>query len=201
MKVIKEYIFPTVAHVFDNVLEPEHIDSMKEDIIKGSIEKKRGNWQSNPRLHEHKKYKALSDKALEAAKYVLNEQTYEYDTCYITNMWSNILKPGEMHKPHTHSNNLLSGVFYVQSDEGANIQMYDPRPQADVLRPQPKKYTKENSSIWFFPSITNRMILFPSWLQHLVPINQSKNDRISIAFNFMLKGKIGSEHNYQSAEF
>ena len=116
-------------------------------------------------------------------------------------MWSNILKPGEMHKPHTHSNNLLSGVFYVQSDEGANIQMYDPRPQADVLRPQPKKNTKENSSIWFFPSITNRMILFPSWLQHLVPINQSKNDRISIAFNFMLKGKIGSEHNYQSAEF
>lgn len=201
MQVIKEYIFPTVAHVFDEVLEPEYIDSMKEHIIKGSIEKKRGNWQSNPRLHEHKKYKALSDKALEAAKYVLNEQTYEYETCYITNMWSNILKTGEMHKPHTHSNNLLSGVFYVQSDEGANIQMYDPRPQADVLRPQPKKYTKENSSIWFFPSITNRMILFPSWLQHLVPINESKNDRISIAFNLMLKGKIGSEHNYQSAEF
>ena len=129
------------------------------------------------------RYKALSDKALEAAKYVLNEQTYEYDTCYITNMWSNILKPGEMHKPHTHSNNLLSGVFYVQSDEGANIQMYDPRPQADVLRPQPKKYTKENSSIWFFPSITNRMILFPSWLQHEVPTHTCDHDRIMISGN------------------
>ena len=201
MKVIKETIFPTVTHIFDNVLEPEYIDSMKEDIINESIENKRKQWQSNPRLHQHKKYKALADKALEAAKYVLNEQSYEYDVCYITNMWSNIMKPGEMHRPHTHSNNLLSGVFYIQSDQGANIQMYDPRPQADVLRPQPKNYTKENSTIWFFPSITNRMIMFPSWLQHYVPINESKNDRISIAFNVMLKGKIGSPEEYQSAEF
>ena len=28
-------------------------------------------------------------------------------------MWSNVLKPGETHRPHTHSNNILSGVFYV----------------------------------------------------------------------------------------
>ena len=201
MQVIKEYIFPTVTHVFDNVLEPEYIDSMKEDIIKGSIEKKRGNWQSNPRLHQHKKYKALADSVLEASKYILDEQTYQYESFYITNMWSNILKPGEMHKPHTHSNNLLSGVYYVQSDEGANIQMYDPRPQADVLKPQPKDLTKENSPVWFFPSITNRMIMFPSWLQHYVPTNQSKNDRISIAFNIMLKGQVGRPEEYQSADF
>ena len=40
-----------ILHLFDNVLEQEYIDSMKEDIIKGSIEKARGNWQSNPKIH------------------------------------------------------------------------------------------------------------------------------------------------------
>jgi len=201
MKVTKEWIFPTVTHLFDYVLEPEYIDSMKEDIIKSSIEKQRGNWQSDSKLHLNKKYKALADKVLEASNFILNEQKYEFEKIEITNMWSNILKPGEMHRPHTHSNNLLSGVYYIQSEKAINIQFYDPRQQADVLRPNQLEFTKENSSVWYFPSVTNRMIFFPSWLQHYVPINESKQDRISIAFNVMLKGKVGSSENYQSAEF
>ena len=116
-------------------------------------------------------------------------------------MWSNILKPGDMHRPHTHSNNLISGVFYVESDANANIQFYDPRPQAGVIFPDVKKVSDTNSSVWFFPSITNRMILFPSWLQHNVPTNTSNKDRISIAFNVMIKGIVGSSTDYQSAEF
>ena len=201
MKVTKEWIFPTVTHLFDYVLEPEYIDSMKKDIIKSSIEKQRGNWQSDSKLHLNKKYKALADKVLEASNFILNEQKYEFEKIEITNMWSNILKPGEMHRPHTHSNNLLSGVYYIQSEKAINIQFYDPRQQADVLRPNQLEFTKENSSVWYFPSVTNRMIFFPSWLQHYVPINESKQDRISIAFNVMLKGKVGSSKNYQSAEF
>jgi len=201
MKTIKEWIFPTVTYLFDDVLEPEYIDSMKKDIIKGSIETQRGNWQSHSDLHKEKKYKALADKVFEASKYILNEQKYGFEKFEITNMWSNILKPGEMFRPHTHSNNLLSGVYYVQSDEAANIQFYDPRQQADVLRPAQLEFTKENSSVWYFRSITNRMIFFPSWLQHYVPLNTSKHDRISIAFNVMLKGTVGSSSDYQSAEF
>ena len=45
------------------------------------------------------------------------------------------------------------------------------------------------------------MILFPSWLQHYVPINETKSNRISIAFNVMLKGKVGEPTNFQSANF
>jgi len=45
------------------------------------------------------------------------------------------------------------------------------------------------------------MILFPSWLSHFVPVNYSKIDRISIAFNAMLKGKVGEPTNFQSANF
>ena len=52
-----------------------------------------------------------------------------------------------------------------------------------------------------YDSLTNRMILFPSWLQHYVPINETDKNRISIAFNIMLKGKVGSSEEYQSAEF
>lgn len=198
-KYIKEQLFPTEIYICDDVLEEEYIDSMKEDILKTSTDEE--NWQSKPKLHLQPKYKELSNKILNASKLVFKDKSYIYDTFEITDMWSNILKPGENHKPHTHSNNILSGVFYVHSDMAAGIQFFDPRPAAGVLNPQVKGFTKSNATAWELSSTTNRMILFPSWLQHLVPINKSKNNRISIAFNVMLRGIVGQSTDYQSAEF
>ena len=80
------------------------------------------------------------------------------------------------------------------------IIFYDPRPQAGVLNPEVKGFTKANATAWELKSTTNRMIMFPSWLQHLVPINNSDNNRISIAFNVMLRGIVGQSTDYQSSE-
>ena len=97
MKHTKNFIFPTIVHLFDNVLEQEYIDSMKEDIIRGSIEKARSNWQSNPKIHKHPKYKALVEAINVCSKHVLDDNNFVYERFEITDMWSNILKPGEMH--------------------------------------------------------------------------------------------------------
>ena len=46
-------IFPTSVIIFDNVLEQEYIDSMKDDIISQSkinAEKRQFNWQSEKNL-------------------------------------------------------------------------------------------------------------------------------------------------------
>ena len=197
-------IFSTVIYCFDNVLDIEYVDSMREDILKSSQQNDRGNWQSedNPNLHEHPKYKNLGLKTLELSKKYMDDMLFEYNDFHITGMWSNILKPGEMHSPHTHSNNIVSGVFYVDTpDNTSAINFIDPRPQTSVIQPHASKFTKENSTIWSYPAVVNRMILFPSWLQHYVPINKSNKNRISIAFNLMLKGMVGRPNNFQSAEF
>ena len=39
-------------------------------------------------------------------------------------MWSNVLKPIETHPPHTHSNNFISGVYYVQADNDPKTSGY-----------------------------------------------------------------------------
>jgi len=202
MKVTTEKLFPTTVYCFDNVLEYEYIDSMKKDILKRN-DKETGQDPKSGLLHKEPKYKALAEKVKEAGKYVLDDLLYKYDDYEITGMWSTVLKQHAMHRPHTHSNNFYSGVFYVQSDKDAqaNIQFYDPRPQADVLTPSVKKTTKDNSHVWFWPSTQNRMLLFPAWLQHYVTPNPSVNPRISIAFNIMLKGRVGDISDYQSAEF
>lgn len=206
MKYIKEQLFPTDVYVCDGVLEQEYIDSMKEDILKRTDTNKQensGQDEESGDLQLRPKYKALANAVKDGTKYVLNNLLYEYDDFAITGMWSTVLTQRSIHRPHTHSNNLLSGVYYVQSDKDANarIHFYDPRPQADVITPTLKKLTRENSHVWFWPSFVNRMIIFPSWLQHYVEPNPSETPRISIAFNMQLKGRVGRMSDYQSAEF
>ena len=209
MKLDIQRIFPTSVFIFDNVLEQEYIDSMKDDIISQSkinAEKRQFNWQSekNNKLYELPKYKELGKMALNACIKYVNLLEYELDDIELTGMWSNVLKTGETHAPHTHSNNFISGVFYVQAEDDPNtpaINFLDPRGQTCVLQPQQKRYTLYNSTRYFYPAMVNRMILFPSWLSHYVPVNYSKTDRISIAFNAMLKGKVGEPSNFQSANF
>ena len=107
---------------------------------------------------------------------------YEYEGFNVTDMWSNVLKPGETHRPHTHSNNILSGVFYVDAEQTSGIIFTDPRPQAGVIQPDVTKQFVDNANVIKYDSLTNRMILFPSWLQHYVPINET-NSEIEIEFN------------------
>ena len=200
MKFQKQQLFPTDLYLFDNVLEVEYIDSMKLDILESAKNNPRGNWQSKPDLRKHLKYKSLVDKILQVSKIIFEDKKYIYDRFEITDMWSNILLPGETHRTHTHSNNILSGVYYIESDNKASIQFYDPRPAAGVINPKIKEYNWGNATAWQIDSITNRMVLFPSWLQHYVPVNTSDNARISIAFNIMLRGIVGNPEDYQSAE-
>jgi uncharacterized protein (TIGR02466 family) len=203
MKITKEHIFPTVVYNADNCLEEEHIESMKKHIMSSYNKNPITGWQSSPNLTEHKEYKSLVDIIHANIKNVFTDLKYEYDDYVITDMWSNVSKKGEFHRPHTHSNNILSGVYYIQIDNNdrADIQFYDPRPQSDVLTPKVKEQNKENSHVWYWPSIVNRMVLFPSWLQHYVSTNDSNTPRISIAFNVMLKGIVGASSSYQSGEF
>mgnify|MGYP001299168501 FL=1 len=55
--------------------------------------------------------------------------------------------------------------------------------------------------MFYYPAKVNRMILFPSWLEHYVPQNDTKFSRVSIAFNVMLKGQVGRPDNFQTNTF
>jgi len=206
-------IFPTHILLVDKVIEEEYIDSMEKDIYynfksnpnwreleDGSVWQGT-NWQSKYNLHKQPKYKALTDAVNQLGKKYLTDRNYLFEDLVITDMWANILKPGETHRIHTHSNNMVSGVFYVKANKTSGIMFTDPRPQSNVLCPDVSKQTMDNANVVNYMSEKNRLIMFPSWLSHYVPINMTKEDRISIAFNLMFKGKLGSSADYQSTVF
>jgi len=202
---MKELLFPTTVHYYDNVLEPEYVDSMSEFIEKDAqlhtLESYQTSTQSPPDLHNHIKFKALAEQVMILSKVYFEELKWQYTDYEITDMWSTITLPNGFHRPHTHSNNVLSGVYYVKSDEKANIVFADPRTQAHVLEPKIDTWQLNNAPNWSYASTVNRLILFPSYLNHFVPVNTSHQNRISVAFNIMFKGKVGDSKEYQSANF
>lgn len=193
-------LFSTHIFLIDNVIPEKDILDIRKHII-STYNSNTKNWQSIADLHKMIIYDTLTKKILEYSKNVFDKLELKYDSFKITDMWSNVLKPGETHRPHTHSNNILSGVYYVDAVETSGIIFTDPRPQAGVIQPDVNKQILDNASIIKYDSTTNRMILFPSWLQHYVPVNETNKNRISIAFNIMFKGLVGSSTEYQSAEF
>ncbi len=53
---------------------------------------------------------------------------------------------GAGHGMHSHPNNFRSGVYYVQTHEGADsINFHDPRPQTGIIRPPVTGLTAENT--------------------------------------------------------
>ena len=194
-------IFATNIFLLDNFID--NTDTMKKYI--GDLWKERDydtNWQTkSANLQTKKEFKSFSDLVLATGKTICNNLGYDVKDLVITDMWANVLKQSEHHPAHTHSNNFLSGTYYLQSDQGASIVFHDPRPAADVIVPRKKETNTLNASILSYASKSNRAIFFPAWLPHWVQQNNSKNKRISIAWNMQVKGQVGEHYEFQSAEY
>ena len=113
-------LFSTHVYLFDNVIDNDSLLQIRKDIT-SSYNQTTKNWQSKADLHKNKLYDKLTFKVVENTKKVFDSLYFEYQGFNITDMWSNVLKPGETHRPHTHSNNILSGVFYVEAEQTSGI--------------------------------------------------------------------------------
>jgi len=200
--IFYDRLFPTLIQIQDNIL----VDDVRLSILSDIQNKKKNEefkqWQSKANLHNEKLYSELTDTILKSTKYYFDNMQYVYEDYEITDMWANVYEKGEMHRTHGHSNNMLSGVFYVSSiDAHPGITFLDPRPAVDVLVPTIKNYNTDNSSLWQYNATQNRLMLFPSWLKHYVPVNETDTNRVSISFNVMFRGKLGSSDDYSSGNF
>jgi uncharacterized protein (TIGR02466 family) len=97
-------------------------------------------------------------------------------------IWANVNRAGDYNKVHLHPGATWSGVYYVDAGdagaEGGRLSLMDPSPAAQMtflsglLRP----------TLEVTPA-AGLMVLFPSYLPHMVHPYRGERPRISIAFN------------------
>ena len=193
-------LFSTHLFIKDNYTTPDRIHTMRREVM--DLYKEKPNWQSSPNLDKNEVFKDFNKDISKSSFEILDKLDYKADEIEITDMWANVLKQHETHQPHTHSNNFLSGVFYLDADETTpGITFQDPRPGANVILPRKKFDHMNNTSLLNYKAKTNRIIIFPSWLVHWVPTNLSTSNRISISWNIQIRGQLGEHHEFQSGQF
>ena len=203
--VERHEFFPTCLYRFKHDFEDNELNSLIKHIEDNSLSEhngqiiKRTGSQTQNELHKVDTFTNLTKTIIDVTKSILDEQGYIGEV-EITNMWGNILRPQSQraHAPHSHSNNFLSGVFYLKTSSNTSpIQFFDPRPQSSVLKPRKSGFNKLNSDMAQFESETGWGVVFPSWLVHWVP--ETKDERISIAWNIIVRGEYGEPNTLQNA--
>jgi uncharacterized protein (TIGR02466 family) len=190
-------IFPTPIYIskLDRELTPlelKFVDKNKKDFYKND-----GNITSNNNYILNEKHFSNIKKELE-----LRVKDY-FDkvispanniTPYITQSWLNYTETNQYHHKHAHPNSLVSGVFYINChEEHDKIKFFNDTYQ--TIKPEVKDWNIWNSTSWWFQVKTGDIILFPSFLTHMVETKQGDNTRISLAFNVFIKGTVGNNKN------
>ena len=194
VNVKQHKVFPTIINEIQfDMDEQEHNLVIDELNDMENIEENNLIVQTTDDLSKH--IPKFTKSIYKITEKICEKYEYLYDRLEFTGMWANKLKAGDIHPPHTHSNNIFSGVYYLEG--GSQIQFFDPRPQASVLHPNLKYTNFDNSGIIGFDAEKGTGLIFPSWLQHWV--TKTNKTRISISWNILLRGDYGQPGTLQNS--
>ena len=101
--------------------------------------------------------------------------------------WVSIKRPGQRHEAHTHANSVISGVYYWEPVQQP-IAFLNPK-TVEIGITQ----SNFNTSFTLNEIKPGSLVLFPSYLKHWVPINDTDLPRKSLAFNTIPTTGFGNE--------
>ena len=104
----------------------------------------------------------------------------------LDSLWVNVLRSRSAHAGHIHPHSVVSGTIYVRVPDGAGgLKLEDPRLPMMMAAPTPLPDAPEE--LRRFVTVTptpGAILLWESWLRHEVPAGNTREDRISISFNY-----------------
>jgi uncharacterized protein (TIGR02466 family) len=125
----------------------------------------------------------MYEMADEATKRVLAEFGEEFQPVkWHLEAWANVNASGDFNKMHVHPASTWSGTYYVDPGEpadakgGTPLHLFDPCSGRSTFLPSLP------ATIYIYPKPA-LMVLFPSYVPHMVFPHDGASERISIAFN------------------
>tara|TARA_R100001015_G_C4618838_1_gene175410 strand:- start:300 stop:887 length:588 start_codon:yes stop_codon:yes gene_type:complete len=185
-------LFPTYFYTSENVLNLSYLKHLQDKVYKIKDEYSRGgrNWKADIYntlgtydLRQDADFKILLD-AIEERVFnfvKMHNSTYRYK---IKESWFNIYNKGDYQEYHHHADCTFSAVFFLKSKiDSAKIHFESPL-EPDML---PVKDIQDDTELTFktcrFPPVENSLIIFRSYLKHMVEKETTDNERITIAVN------------------
>ena len=117
---------------------------------------------------------------------------------YFTTSWIVKHHPNDWAQAHHHTNSLLSGVYYLETEKNSgDIGFVKSDNEVDIfplaLKPNIVEYNYNTGDEIYFGVEDGLLFIFPSNLKHKVKKNESNKTRYSLAFNLFCKGNFGQK--------
>ena len=194
--MIEQEIFPTLILEDNPNLDVKAMNDYAYELRKkGKVHKDK--YASNIG-GEHSSYVNLEEPVLQPLIKCITKMSYIYSkklaikedfALAISNMWFIINNYKDHNTQHTHPGSYLSGAFYSKAGENCGDLVFknsNPRIESYWWPDYFKHTTNFYSPVRNVKPQTNRIIMFPAWLEHYVRPNETKEDRIVWSFNLEL---------------
>ena len=153
---------------------------------------------TNKKVLDQIKYKNLKKEIMKEFYYyahgVLN---YKNNKFKMTTSWFTKSDAGQESNYHNHNNCMFSGCLYLKINDnsgGINFNNYENFRFQLIAT----KYDMLNARDYTIKPQTGTIVFFPSEMHHRILQNESNEERVSLAFNFLPVGNIGGDGDSQA---
>jgi uncharacterized protein (TIGR02466 family) len=194
INILEKILWPTMVWE-GKVLEIDN-DSIKNYCYTVKKEKpgvmlsNRGGWHSKDLVFP---IPSVLNTLFEGVTKIVNEVSYKFtgiSNLEIGNWWININGQYDYNTPHDHQNSILSGIYYISvpcKNMGDLVLHRGDNAEYFFTSKISRIDNLNNSTSIRLPVEESKFYIFPSWVKHSVERNESPQERISVAFNFIQK--------------
>jgi uncharacterized protein (TIGR02466 family) len=186
-----ELWFPTA--IYDNVYE--FTDGEQETLISKIENLSRmipsggKNWYSKI-LNSHGTYNLMTDPDFSKLNSWIESSINEFaqelrckDKFALGNGWYNIYGKGDFQEMHFHSKSMFSCSFFLKAPPGSAPLIFESPLMPDMLPPDYLGDTHLTYGHAEYQAVPGRLVVFRSYLRHIVPPHGLEDTRISLAYN------------------
>jgi len=180
------------SEALNNDLQELVLGKEADDLKNGITRSNAGGWQSGGNLITWKEscieiFRQRIEKLVtNILQHIIRDEGMNRSFRLLIDSWANINRRGDYNVVHTHPNCMYSGVYYVTPGNpdpdvthGGLLELLDPREAANYIQVTNTVLDARH----FYENKPGRMLLWPSWVKHMVHPYVGEGERISIAFN------------------
>ncbi len=185
-------IFPTpIFHYNVSIPEDliERIHKLMEFDPKGRTYSNVGGWQSKDIEHDpnfQDVIKIISDCVNDAYPKFAPVGSRK---ALVLSTWINVNRGEDFNTPHIHPFTHLAGCLYVKKTENSGAIVFE-NPMREMLHHYDMNLVNDTETMQLYQKYkanVGELILFPAWMYHHVEKSTDTEERISIAFNTVLR--------------
>lgn len=193
MSVVVNGWFPTSIYVAESIVSSKYNDSLKQRSLMIEEVSKNGasNWNCNTYntlgTFDLKTDPLFSDLLKEVEFHVkkfteMHGSDYEYQC---KDSWLNVNHKNSYQEYHCHSNSTFSAVYYISTPPGSGKIHFENPCEPDMLPIQGIKNPTELSfRTCHYEPEEGTLLIFRSYMRHMVELCKNELPRITVAFNF-----------------